>query len=61
VVLSTVAIVFGVWLLSQKEKSTSEPQKKVLVKGVVSALATVIIWAVSITIINMAVNFSEKV
>jgi len=60
VVLGTVAIVFGVWLLSQEEKSASEPQKKVMVKGVVSALATAIIWAVSITMINMAVNFSEK-
>ncbi|MDI6904962.1 MAG: DMT family transporter [Candidatus Bathyarchaeia archaeon] len=57
VVLGTVAIVFGVWLLSQEEEtSTHELQKKVLVKGVAYALATAIIWAVSITMINMAVT-----
>lgn len=60
VVLGTVAIVFGVWLLSQEEeKGTSELQKRVLVKGVASALATAVIWAVSITIINMAVTLPE--
>jgi drug/metabolite transporter (DMT)-like permease len=61
VVLGTVAIVFGVWLLSrEEEKSTSGLQKKVLVKGVASALATAMIWAVSITMINMAVKLPEK-
>ena len=60
VVLGTVAIVFGVWLLSQEEeKGTSELQKRVLVKGVAYALATAIIWAVSITMINMAVTLPE--
>ncbi|MDI6847934.1 MAG: DMT family transporter [Candidatus Bathyarchaeia archaeon] len=59
-VLGTVAIVFGVWLLSQEEEtSTHELQKKVLVKGVAYALATAIIWAVSITMINMAVTLPE--
>jgi len=60
VVFGTVVIVFGVWLLSREEESTSEPQKKVLVKGVAYALATAIIWAVSITMINMAVKIPEK-
>jgi len=60
VVFGTVAIVFGVWLLSREEKSASELKKKVLVKGVAYALATAIIWAVSITMINMAVKLPEK-
>lgn len=60
VILGTVAIVFGVWLISQEETSTSEPQKKVLVKGVAYALATALVWAVSIAMIDMAVNIPEK-
>ena len=61
VVLGAVMIVFGIWLLSRKEKrtGTSELQKKFLVTGVTSALATAIIWAVSITMIDMAVNLPE--
>jgi len=61
VVLGAVMIVFGIWLLSRKEKKTgtSEPQKKFLVTGVASALATAIVWAVSITMIDMAVSLPE--
>lgn len=61
VVLGTVAIVLGVWLISREEKETgtSETQKKRLVRGVASALATAILWAVSITMINMAVTLPE--
>jgi DME family drug/metabolite transporter len=59
VVFGTFAIVFGVWLLSQEEKGISEPQKKTLVKGVAYALATAIVWAVSIAMIDMAVTLPE--
>lgn len=61
VVLGAVLIVFGIWLVSREEKETgiSEPQKRILVKGVASALATAIVWAVSIAMINMAVTLSE--
>lgn len=59
VVLGTVTIVFGVWLLSQEEKSAKETQKKALVKGVAYALATAVMWAVSIAMINMAVTLPE--
>jgi len=61
VVLGAIMIVFGTWLLSRKEKKTSisELQKKFLVTGVASALATAIIWAVSITMIDMAVSLPE--
>ncbi len=57
VVLGAIAIVFGIWLLSQeKEIGSAEMQNKSSVKGVVSALATAVIWSVSITMINMAVK-----
>jgi len=57
VVLVAVTIVLGIWLLSRTEKARlAEAQKKILVKGVVAALATAIMWSVSITMINMAVK-----
>ena len=61
VILGTVAIVLGIWLLSREEKETgtSEPQKKRLIRGVASALATAIFWSVSLAMINMAINLPE--
>jgi len=61
VVLGTVAIVLGVWLLSREEKETGtrQPKKKRLVKGLAPALTTAILWAVSITMINIAVTLPE--
>lgn len=57
VVLGAVTIVFGIWLLSRKEEGcVTEIQKKSLVMGVVAALATAILWSVSISMINMAVK-----
>jgi DME family drug/metabolite transporter len=60
VVLGTIAIVAGVWLVSQRGKTDgAETQKKILVKGVAAALATAVMWSVSITMINMAVTMPE--
>lgn len=59
VVVGTIAIVSGVWLLSREEKSKKETHNKVLVRGVAYALATAIIWAVSIAMINIAVTLPE--
>lgn len=60
VVLGAVAIVLGIWLLSQGEKTDGdEMQRSDLVKGAVSALAAAIIWSVSIVLINMAVTLPE--
>ena len=57
VVLGAVTIVLGIWLLSQgKETGLAEKQKKVVVKGMASAVATAVMWSISITMINMAVN-----
>lgn len=60
VLLGATTIVLGIWLLSQeKEAATSKLQKESLVKGVVYAFTTAIVWAVSIMIIDMAVTPSE--
>jgi DME family drug/metabolite transporter len=60
VVLGAVAIVLGIWLLSQEEqKDVNKLYKKDLIKGVASSLATAAIWAVSIALINMAVTLPE--
>jgi len=57
VVLGAVIIVLGIMLLSQADQ-TGEPksQKRVLYKGLALALATAIVWSISITMINMAVK-----
>jgi len=61
VVLAAVAIVFGIWLLRQETNAgVAEMEKKILVKGVAYALATAIMWSVSITMINMAVTLPEN-
>jgi DME family drug/metabolite transporter len=60
VVLGAVTIVFGIWLLSLGEKADAvKTRKKILVKGVAYALATAVIWSVSITMIDMAVTLPE--
>ena len=57
VILGAVTIFFGIWLLSRKEEEyAAETQKKTLVMGVVAALATAMLWSVSISMINMAVK-----
>jgi DME family drug/metabolite transporter len=60
VALGAVAIVFGIWLLTREEdKSEDGFQRKVLVKGVAAAVATAIIWSVSIAMVDMAVTLPE--
>ncbi|UCE43455.1 MAG: DMT family transporter [Candidatus Bathyarchaeota archaeon] len=60
VVLSAVTIVLGIWFLSWGEKKDVEAlHKRKLIRGVASALATAVIWAVSISMINMAVLLPE--
>jgi len=60
VILGAVTIVFGIWLLRQETNAgTAETEKKILVKGVAYALATAVMWSVSITMIDMAVTLPE--
>lgn len=57
VVLGAVAIVSGVLLLSYEPKTgNSETNRRDLFKGVAFALATAIMWSISITMINLAVK-----
>jgi drug/metabolite transporter (DMT)-like permease len=57
IALGAVTIVLGTWLLSREEDaSKAETTKKILVKGVAAALATALLWSVSITMINMAIQ-----
>ncbi len=56
-VLGAVVIVLGIWLLSyQKESIVQGVRRSVLLKGVVAALTTAVLWSVSITIMNLAVQ-----
>lgn len=55
-VLGTVAIVLGVWLISQQEKAENGEEGKILIKGVACALATSILWSISIMMMNIAVK-----
>jgi DME family drug/metabolite transporter len=57
IVVGAVAIVFGIWLLGQhQEVNMFETKEKVWFKGVGLALATAVVWSVSITMINLAVK-----
>jgi DME family drug/metabolite transporter len=55
-VLGVVIIFLGIWLLShEKENSDSQGQSKFVFKGVVAALATAVLWSVSIAMMGIAV------
>jgi len=58
-VLGTVAIVTGTLLVSQESESMNIP-KKLLLKGVISALVTAVFWAVSVTLMDHALEISQK-
>jgi DME family drug/metabolite transporter len=56
-ILGAFTIVVGIWLLGQEDNETiAKVQKRILMKGVAMALATSILWSISITMINMAVK-----
>jgi DME family drug/metabolite transporter len=57
-ILGAVAIVFGIWLLGH-EKKTAVTEKRILIKGMAYALATAILWSISIAMIDMAVTLPE--
>ena len=55
--LGTVAIVAGVWFLSyEKEEGPATVRRQILVKGVAAALATALLWSVSISMMGLAVE-----
>ncbi len=54
-VLGVVIIFLGIWLLShEKENSDSQGRNKFLFKGVAAALATAVLWSVSIAMMSIA-------
>jgi DME family drug/metabolite transporter len=56
-VLGVVIIFLGIWLLShEKENSDRQGQNKFLFKGVAAALATAVLWSVSIAMMGIAVK-----
>jgi drug/metabolite transporter (DMT)-like permease len=57
VVLGAFVIVVGIWFLGQDTQAgATDARKKVLVIGIVFALATAIVWSISITMMGMAVK-----
>ena len=56
VALGAVVIVSGVWLLSLEQKGEAGVQKKLLSKGLAVALATALLWSVSIAMMGLAVK-----
>jgi DME family drug/metabolite transporter len=57
VALGAVVIVLGVWMLSLEEKGEAlGVQRKVLGKGLAVALATALLWSVSIAMMGLAVK-----
>jgi drug/metabolite transporter (DMT)-like permease len=56
VIFGALTIIFGIWLLSwEKSRDNERAKKKVLYMDVAIALATAIVWSISITMINIAV------
>jgi len=57
VVLGAVVIVLGIWLLSlQGEKGEFQYSRSVLRKGLLVAIATALLWSVSIALMGLAVK-----
>jgi len=56
VVLATIIIVLGIWLVTYEEQAGEAGiRRSVLVRGIAAALATAVLWSVSITMMNVAV------
>ncbi len=57
VVLGAFTIVFGIWLLGQKQEAgNTEGSRNDALIGVALALTTAVLWSGSITLINLAVS-----
>jgi len=53
--LGAILIVAGIWFVST-EKKIGAVSKRILVVGIVTAIATAVLWSVSITMMNLAVK-----
>ena len=59
VLLGAVLIIAGIWLISQEKGKLTGMARSVLLKGVFVALATAVVWAVSITLMDKALVLSK--
>ena len=57
--MGAMLIVVGIWLVSQEGNKSNNVTRKILLKGVFTALATAIVWGVSITLMKKALTLSE--
>jgi len=57
--LGTVIIVVGVWLVSQERTGLSSVTRSVLFKGVFIALVAAVVWPVSIILMDHALELSQ--
>ena len=57
--LGTVVIIVGTWLVSRERTGSSSVTRSVLFKGVFIALATAIVWSVSVTLMDHALELSQ--
>ena len=57
--LGTIVIIVGTWLVSQETTGSNSVTRRVLFKGVFIALATAIVWSVSITLMDHALELSQ--
>ncbi|MGQ9530267.1 MAG: EamA family transporter [Candidatus Bathycorpusculaceae bacterium] len=63
IALGALIIVLGIWLLSREENPNAivaGENKKILVNGVVSALAIAILWSISMAMIDVAVTYQKQ-
>jgi transporter family protein len=57
--LGTVVIILGIWLVSQERTGSSDVTRGALYKGVSISLATAVVWSVSIIFMDHALEFSQ--
>lgn len=58
--LGAILIVAGIWLVSIERNSNTTTSRKLLLFGVVMGIVTAILWAASITMMNLAVNYNRQ-
>ena len=59
VLLGAMLIIVGIWLISQERDKSNRMARNLLFKGVFVALATAIVWAVGIALMDEALTLSE--
>jgi len=58
--LGTVVIILGIWLVSQERTESSNVTRSVLYKGVFISLASAVVWSVSIIFMDHALELARS-